>query len=224
MLITVIQAVDYASAKKQIEQASAKTDGIELRLDYWPLIDIKAISALCQEFNLPTILTVRKKSQGGFYPYNEETRLHTILSLCELKPTYFDIEYDVPTDFLQKIKVNHPEIKLIRSYHNFNETPADLITTFQSLIHPDCHSYKIATQAENTLDTLRMLQLIKNFNQQYILTGICMGHHGQGTRILSSLIGNAMNYVCLDHTQATAPGQLTLNEMTILLDICQISR
>lgn len=214
MLTAVIQVKDYQSAKQQLQQA-LQVDAVELRLDYAHVLDFEALAKLRDEFHLPMIFTLRKSSQGGFYKLSEAQRLKDILNLCQLRPEFIDLEYDVPDDFLRKINHHYSTIKLICSYHNFNETPPDLLAILQSMQRPCFHFYKIATQANTTLDALRMLQLVNTINNSSStrITGICMGEYGQCTRILSPVVGNAMTYVSIDDTHSTASGQLTLNEI-----------
>jgi 3-dehydroquinate dehydratase/shikimate dehydrogenase len=87
------------------------------------------------------------------------------------------------------------------------------MSILQSMQHTCFYAYKLAMKANNTSDALRLMQFVKTKSTQYCLTGIGMGEAGQSTRILSAVIGNAMHYVSLDESQATAPGQLTLNEL-----------
>lgn len=219
MLIAVIQASNHDSAEQQIKLVLNKTDGIELRLDYWEQWDLDALATLRRRYTLPMIFTLRKKSQGGFYPHDEAERLQTLLALCQLQPDYVDIEYDVPTDFLQQLHKLYPNIKLMCSYHHFTETPIDLPGILQSMLHPVFAAYKIATYAHSTLDALRMLCFVKNASKKHALTGICMGVDGMCTRILAPVVGNALTYASVSDAYATAPGQLTLHE---LLSIYQI--
>lgn len=223
MLIAVIPVKDDHSTIQQINLAHHQADGVELRLDYSKKLDIRVITALRQACRLPVIFTLRKKSQGGFYPYDEDQRLKDILTLCKINPDYIDLEYDIYKDFLQEIKSRYPDIKLIGSYHNFDETPENLTAIFQSLQHPCFDAYKIATIANKTLDALRMLQFVHAYHQQYCLTGICMGEEGQSTRILSPIMGSAMNYASLDISQATAPGQLTLDELSTIYHLRKLN-
>lgn len=213
MLIAVIQVKDYHSAKQQLRLAQSQADGVELRLDYANTVDVNVVAALRREFHLPMIFTLRKKSQGGFYEGNEEQRLQDLLSLCQLNPDYIDFEHDTRRDFLQTIHCQYPNIKLICSYHNFVETPADLKCILQSMQHACFYAYKITTQANKTLDALRMLNFVKLLHKEYRLTGICMGEDGQSTRILSSIVGNAMTYASLNESQATASGQLSIQDL-----------
>jgi len=213
MIIAVIPVKEYSSVRQQIRLAIQKVDAVELRLDYLDTLDLKAIAELRNEFNIPMIFTLRKKSQGGFYKKNENQRLIDIKNLCQLKPDYIDLEYDVSPYFLKNLAMQYPDIKFMGSYHNFDETPADLISLFKTLQNPHFFAYKIATYANSTLDALRMLNCVKTLKNKYRFTGLCMGKEGQCTRILSPVIGNAMHYVSLDGLQTTAPGQLTIDEL-----------
>lgn len=225
MLIAVIPVTDYASAERELQLAQqASVDGIELRLDYLKNLDISRISNLRAACHLPVIFTLRKKSQGGLYAHNEDQRLDILLDLCRLNPDYLDIEYDTATDFLQKLSQDFPQIKLICSYHNFEYTPEDLDKIFQSMQAPYFTAYKIATQANNTVDALRMLQFSQNINQQqHNFTGICMGEDGQCTRILSPVINNYFHYAILNQEKNTASGQLSIDELITIYHFRQLT-
>jgi 3-dehydroquinate dehydratase/shikimate dehydrogenase len=159
------------------------------------------------------IFTLRNKSQGGFYLHNETQRLQDITSLCEISPDFLDLEYDISKEFLQKIHEVFPKIKLICSYHNFNETPQNLPSLLGDMQNPCFQIYKIATQANSITDSKRMLQFVKETHQTIPLIGICMGEHGKVTRILGPKAGNILNYACVSDELATAPGQISLKEL-----------
>ena len=214
MLIAIIPVTDYLSAKQQLFQLSDRADGIELRLDYAPHWDIQELTALRQACTLPVIFTLRNQMHGGFYPYSEAQRLQTLSALCALNPDYLDLEFDVSEMYIQSIRNSHPAIKIILSYHNFAETPADLPRLFQSIYQPNCYAYKISTQAQTTSDALRMLHLVFALRNQHRVIGICMGEKGQCTRILAPVVGSLFSYAYSDHAQTTAPGQLSLDELT----------
>ncbi len=212
MLIAAINSKNFAEAKQQIQQALHLAGGIELRLDFWQELDISAVKKLRQMFSIPIIFTLRKKSQGGSYQKDEQTRLQEILTLCELNPDYFDLEDEVPADFLKNIHERFPTIKLIYSHHNFTETPSDLNAVLQAMINPYTHIYKIAAQANCALDMLRMLEFIKINQAKYKIAGMSMGEFGIASRIIAPIIGSEFTYASLSNDQITAPGQLTLQE------------
>lgn len=224
MIIAVIPCRNDDTAKQHIHQAQATAGGIELRIDYAKTLDLDAITTLRYECHIPMIFTLRKKSQGGFYPQDETQRLQDILALCELNPDYIDLEYDVSPLFIEELTSRYPHIKLIRSYHNFEETPTDLMAILQSMQHPCIHAYKLAMTAHSTLDALRLMQFVNTHHAHYRLTGIGMGEAGESTRILSSVVGNAMHYASVDASQTTAPGQLTLKELLTVYSFQKLHR
>jgi 3-dehydroquinate dehydratase/shikimate dehydrogenase len=223
MLIAVIPVKDYHSAKQQLHLALPYADGIELRLDYLTILDFNAIAGLRNACHLPMIFTLRKKSQGGFYQKEEIQRLKDILILCQLNPDYIDLEYDIAQHFLKEIQLLYPHIQLICSYHDFSQTPLDLLAIFESIQNPCFYGYKLCTMAHHTVDALRMLTLVHTRHKKHILTGICMGEAGQSTRILSPIIGNAMQYASLEDCQSTAPGQLTLHELLSIYHVPKLN-
>ena len=224
MLIATIPVTDYSSAKRRLFELADKADGVELRLDYLQDWDIQAIAELRQACKLPVIFTLRKQSHGGQYPHAETQRLRTIFELCKLNPDYLDLEFDVPMQHIKAIRSLHPAIKIILSYHNFQETPADLLGLFQTIYQADCYAYKIATQAQSSLDALRMLHCVHSLQQKHRVIGLCMGEYGQFTRILAPVVGSLFSYAYWDDTQSTAPGQLSLDELTQIYHYHQLNR
>ncbi|NGX37797.1 MAG: 3-dehydroquinate dehydratase, partial [Chlamydiae bacterium] len=67
--------------------------------------------------------------------------------------------------------------KTISTYHNYNETPANLEQIFDAM--PVADFYKLSTFARSTTDSLRMLAFAKNKPN---VAGMCMGPLGQITR------------------------------------------
>ena len=211
--IAVITAKNSVEAVHLLS-AAVLADVIELRLDYWSTIDMAALAALRQQITLPVIFTLRKASQGGRCTMAEPQRLALLHQLAALAPEYLDIEYDTPAEWLREFQQRHPRIQLIGSYHNFVETPADLPALLQSLYHPAFSIYKLATFAQNILDTLRLLIFLKGACQNHRLIGLAMGEYGQISRILAPIVGSLFTYGCLDEESSVAPGQLTLSELT----------
>lgn len=224
MLIGVVQVTDYLTSKEQLNIALQYADGIEFRLDYLSPFNIEVVSQLRTTCKLPIIFTLRKQSQGGHYPLSESERLKDILTVCQLQPDYLDLEYDIDIIFIKQIKQQFPNIKLISSYHNFIETPADLTKILNSMINSYFYSYKIATYAKSTLDSLRMLSFIRSMKDKLNLSGICMGEAGTSTRILSPIIGNNFTYANITEKSTTAPGQISLETLVEIYHFKKLNR
>jgi 3-dehydroquinate dehydratase/shikimate dehydrogenase len=209
-LCVVIKGPTYAEAHQQLKKAHHVADIAELRLDYFEKLDIQELESLRKIFPIPMIFTLRSKSQGGQYPGEETQRLAQIESLAKLQPEFIDLEYDTPPSFIEQMQKIYPQTQFILSYHDFTHTP-DLLNILTKMRQIPTHYYKIATMAQSTLDALRTLDFINHCHSPLFMMN--MGEEGQITRILSPLFGSTLTYAALDETQATAPGQLSIDQL-----------
>ncbi|MEI8364918.1 MAG: shikimate dehydrogenase [Parachlamydiaceae bacterium] len=210
MICVVITGPSFEEAHRQISQALEDADLVELRLDCFTSLDIRALEKLRSQFTLPMLFTLRSQSQGGNYTQTEENRLEDIRLLASLKPEYLDLEFHVPSSFVQEISSQYPEIKIILSYHNFTETPLDLEGLYQEMQKTPAFYYKIAVTPQHCLDTMRLLCWTKSCNTGN-LNVVGMGDHGQISRILGPVVGCPITYATIDENSSysTALGQLS---------------
>ncbi len=202
------------NASHQVLQQAKEAEAFELRLDTFEHLDHDEIKSLRESIAIPLIFTLRKASHGGYFKQSEEKRHQLIEELARLEPTYFDIECDTDPKFVQRLREENPGLQIISSYHNFDKTPEDLSFIFEGMQHFPAEIYKLATFAHSTLDSLRMLHFLKNLKSQgYSATCLCMGEEGKITRHLASKFGSEFHYLSLDEEGATAPGQLTFDEL-----------
>lgn len=166
-------------------------DGVELRLDLFAFWDISFLKSLMETISIPVMLTLREGTQQ---------QIHQCL---QLKPDYFDL--DVQDKFPIE---NYPDTRWIISYHHFTNTPTDLENIYAMLKKRKAFAYKIACFANSTNDALRMLLFSKKHSD---LSVICMGEKGEWARVLGPVVGNVIDYACVQ--DKTAPGQLTVSEM-----------
>ncbi|NGX61107.1 MAG: Shikimate dehydrogenase (NADP(+)) [Chlamydiae bacterium] len=183
-------------AASQVEEAASIASLLEFRLDLFTDHDTERIKKI--RANHRVIFTLRGGSQ-------EEIR-----KFASLEPDYFDLESDLPENFLEELSRDFPQVKQIISYHNFSETPADLEGLFQGMKRRSASLYKIACQANSILDSLRMLDFVEKHRP---ILGMCMGEKGEVTRILGLLKGAPWIYVALDSFRKSAPGQLTIQDL-----------
>lgn len=208
---------------EQIDDTANSCGLIELRLDYWQKIEIPQVANFIAGANVPVMLTLRPISEGGRFQGSETARINLLQQLIALSPAYLDIENTLENSVIAQLKALNPLVKLIRSYHNFKETPLDLSAVLAEMQHPDVHIYKIATQANSTLDALRMLQFVQSQQQQTIV-GLCMGEYGSCTRILAPVVGSCWTYVPSQDQDAVAPGMLTMNELINIYHYPKLNR
>lgn len=188
MLIGCVTGPDFSSALVQVKKANALKIGVELRLDF---LNFDSLSLLSTLISTATGLVLLK------HPHPTKS---DIAKWSQLNADYLDL----PWDFLEDVP-SFP-LKILRSYHNSEETPEDLEAILQSM--PRADGYKIVTTAQSTLDALRMLRFVKKNKK---LTGICMGPLGSITRILGPVVANMFDFCALE--EKTASGQLYAEEM-----------
>ena len=119
---------------------------------------------------------------------------------------YIDLEYDIASEVPR-----YGKTKRIISYHNFDETPKDLNKIHRMLAKLDPDVIKISTMANNPIDNIRVLRLIRDSAIPTI--GFCMGEMGQMSRILCGRFGSPMTYATFHTERKMAPGQFTFEQM-----------
>lgn len=207
MICVTIPGATYEKVYEQIQQAIEHAHLVELRLDNFESIDLEQLKKIQNTFLIPFLLTLKSTSQGGNYQGTESQRIAVLRNLAKLKPNYLDLESDLPVEFIEEIAQSHPEIKLILSYHHMTETPLDLTPIYHLMRRKPAMLYKIAVQANSTLDALRLVAWARETDKKIL--PISMGTYGQITRILAPVFENSFTYACLDLQRSTACGQLT---------------
>jgi 3-dehydroquinate dehydratase-1 len=108
--------------------------------------------------------------------------------------------------------------RVIISYHNFIYTPSqdylDIIIKESKKWNAD--RVKIATTATNKSDCSTVMGLYARHNN---IIAFCMGEQGKITRLAAPLLGADFTFASWNDTLATAPGQLTVEEMKKIYNI-----
>jgi 3-dehydroquinate dehydratase-1 len=215
------------------EAIKSKPNFIELRFDY--ISDIKNISVdfVRDLLNIihshaTVIFTLRNSSEGGQIKLNSKELFKILKMFIETKPDYLDIEMNTDKNILYEI-INlafQNEVKIILSYHNFENTIAfdesiRLIQKFNKKLTKDLSLdlkileeiiYKVIFTAQKFEDNLIPLKLCKelsNSNQKII--SFCMGSLGIFSRIMCILTGSLLTFASLK--EKTAPGQINIAKM-----------
>jgi len=170
-------------------QANRWADLIEFHIDHFQTSTLEKWRRLCHK---PVIF---KLSASNF-------------NVLQHQPEYVDLPHTVSPEVFESIKKQYPQVKLICSYHDFEQT-GDLTAVYRQLASHPAEIYKISTLARTTNDALRMLKFMKTHK----CLGICMGELGKITRILAPIFGAPWTYAPLSNAHRTASGQLLLDEL-----------
>lgn len=148
---------------------------------------------------IPTILTVRRKSDGGNFTDGEGSRFVLLakgLGFADedrsLNFAYIDMEHDMQAPSLEEAARTFGT-RIIRSFHDYSGVPNNVDEIVRTLPHHANEIPKIAVNPKSFADCVKIFksaQYLEPFS--HILIG--MGEFGACTRILASKIGSAIAY------------------------------
>lgn len=209
MICIPIIANCMEDALKDIEEASKIADIIELRFDYIKNPDVKQLLKRCTK---PVIVTNRPLREGGRFEGSDEDRVSFLKAAIELQASYIDIEHD-SIQYLRDAVRHIPasKTKYIISYHNFYDTPGNLIGIYQKIRQDNPDIIKIVTYAKTITDTIRVYQLLQQSTVPTI--SFCMGEYGVISRILYKKFGSYLTFASLRLGKESAPGQISIHEL-----------
>lgn len=191
-------------------------DLIELRLDYLNELDLEELKPIIKSVNTPLILTLRKRSEGGFFEKDEKIRVEILKDLISLQPAFIDLEYDSLNldELIQYARIK--EVRSIISFHDFKITPSfeESKQIIKKLSEHEADIIKYITTANEFQDNLIPINLINEFKGKNIVS-FCMGADGIFSRIFSILFGGFFTFASLE--EKTAPGQISVEEMQDIL-------
>ena len=216
MICTCIQNKNLEEIFSLLEQGDIEM--AEIRLDLCPDLDEEDIESLFSGTDIPLIATCR--IAGSASMQEAERRLRTAI-LAGAK--YVDVELEAPAPMGKRLRraARESGTTLIRSYHNFDETPdaetlAEMVTKCR-IFGSDV--IKVATMAHSPEDVARVMDLYGltypdgRIQEEGTLVAFCMGEAGKDSRLECLRRGAPFTYVSLGEGDGTAPGQWTLAEM-----------
>src|SRR6266849_3838205 len=221
----VIAEATMDAARTAIKRAASIADLIEVRLDYLrdlDFTDLDGLRALLEGKPLPAIITCRATSEGGEQQVDDHIRLRLLVKGARHAADYCDIE---AAHYAQASALSPDISRLIVSYHNFDETPADLDAVYDRLIALPAAVHKIVTRANTITDSLAIFNLLERARGEgKRLIAIAMGEAGIITRVLGPSRGSFLTYGSLTSGKESAEGQLTCEELIDLYRIRRLSR
>jgi 3-dehydroquinate dehydratase/shikimate dehydrogenase len=220
-----------AALEGAIAAALRNSDLIEVRLDCLDPLELEnraaAITKLLQEAPCESILTFRPTEQGGRRVLDDATR-QTFWSDAIFSSSFYDVELDLAEKFLASETSPPMPIdwsRTICSHHDFAGVTEKLDQIYSRMNRTPARVLKIAVQAEDAIDCLPVFQLLERAREDgREMIAIAMGAAGVATRILGPSRGSFLTYASLDNETVTAPGQLSLSELTEVYRLEKIDR
>ncbi|VJY36891.1 3-dehydroquinate dehydratase, (3-dehydroquinase) (type I DHQase) [Streptococcus pneumoniae] len=195
-------------------------DIIEWRADYLPKEAILQVApAIFEKFaGRELVFTLRTRSEGGEIDLSPEEYIHLIKEVAQLyQLDYIDFEYYSYKDVFEEM-LDFPN--LVLSYHNFQETPENMMEILSELTILNPKLVKVAVMAHTEQDVLDLMNYTRGFKtlnpeQEYVT--ISMGKVGKVSRITADVTGSSWSFASLD--EASAPGQISLASMKKIREI-----
>ena len=195
-------------------------DIIEWRADYLPKEAILQVApAIFEKFaSRELVFTLRTRAEGGEIDLSPEEYIHLIKEVAQLyQPDYIDVEYYSYKAVFEEM-LDFPN--LVLSYHNFQETPENMMEILSELTSLSPKLVKVAVMAHTEQDVLDLMNYTRGFKtlnpeQEYVT--ISMGKVGKVSRITADVTGSSWSFASLD--EASAPGQISLANMKKIREI-----
>lgn len=183
----------------------AKTEFAEIRIDQLDLSD--------DQFG--SLFAMKKKTIATCRPGKDVDQRLALLKLAiESGAGFVDIEYESDDTFRKELLeyARAHQTLVIISYHNFEITPSseELHKIINQSFKWGADRVKITTTAISQSDCARVMSLYDNYKN---LIAFCMGKTGAITRVAAPLLGADFTYAAVSKALATAPGQLTVDEL-----------
>ncbi|OGO24146.1 MAG: type I 3-dehydroquinate dehydratase [Chloroflexi bacterium RBG_16_51_9] len=205
-----ICAVIVNTDLKAVKEIEPLADLFEVRID----IIGEGWQGLVKKLKRPWIATNRTVDEGGKWQGTEARRIEALLQAIALGAEMVDIEFK--TKNLENIvPLVKKRVKCILSFHDLEKTPHydELKGIVQKQIKAGADICKVVTTARQFEDNLAVLRLVSEFSGNKVVS-FAMGQEGQLSRVLSPLAGADFTYAAIEVGKESAPGQITVKEMT----------
>lgn len=210
------ETVDEMAAKAATAFA-LRTDIVELRVDLLKEPQ-SATPAVLRHLLKKSVVTVRRKDEGGGFRQGEKDRLRLISDLAEASPGYVDVELRTAKENPAWLRSLPAKPKKIVSWHDFSGTKQ---TRTLRRVREEASALgdiaKLVTTAKKTDDNWKVLKLYEDEPKN--LVAFCMGAPGTASRLMSFQLGSPLAYAALPN-EPVAPGQLPV---TVMAELKRIS-
>ena len=211
-ICAVVAASTAAEMSRQIRLALQRTRTVELRLD-WLRSDAERSRFIrwlkTHRLTSATFLaTCRRKEGGGRFSGDIARQLYWLSQARDAGCQWCDIEMEtfreLPEGFLRTYPVPGRILLSIHDFDGMPDLPHSVVVARQGLVD----AVKIAAQANTIADSVRLLKVAQRSRN---FVAVPMGDVGLPARLLALREGSALAYAPV--SEATAPGQVGLNEM-----------
>jgi len=208
-------------ARSRYLRAARKGLWTEIRLDYLEQVDLPR---LFRSHPGPVIATNRLAAEGGKWAGSEAGRRLLLEEALALGADFLDVELAADPTWRRELWARRGQAGIILSWHDFSGTPetARLEAVLQEMLAQEGEIIKLVTMAHEPEDSLRLLSLIPQARAAgREIIAFAMGPAGEWSRVVAPLLGSFLTFAPFTKNRASAPGQLTVNEVKRLWKLLQ---
>src|SRR5688500_1828871 len=201
-----------ADVISKMNSAAGLADVIEIRFDCLHPAQIEPLIDKLVDDDRKLLITFRPEQQGGRRGLTRAERIafwDLISTRLARNEPLIDLELDAD------LPINNATHRVIVSAHYFKERPDDLSDVFEKLQLLPHAAFpgivKLAVSVKDAADAVDVWKLLGYFGRPAV--PIAMGEAGKWTRILGLAHFAPLTYASLDSTDATAPGQISAEDL-----------
>ncbi len=154
------------------------------------------------------VVTCRPTRQRGSFTGSEEARLALLHDAASIGPLYVDLEADCPSSVAASLR-GAGAGGVVVSWHLWKNDPEGVRRAVERLVAHEADARKLAVMVDDAAD-LGPLKRVSELTPGLFVIG--MGAPGTLSRCRYPAFGAQWTYVAADSADATAPGQLSLDE------------
>lgn len=224
-LAVPITADSPAGGIKQAKTALDKgAQMLELRSDYLKNLTPDLAEQLIRPIregigrNVELIFTCRDPEEGGKNDYPAQLRINVLERAISCGVDFVDCEYRNYVSGIFKERIDEAlsqaeSCRLILSVHNFDAPFEDLESLAEEIKNTNGRAVpKLVYKAKHINDCFAGFDLLSDWGDKDIIL-LCMGEAGVISRILAGRFGSMVSFASTDPESASAPGQVTIDEL-----------
>ncbi|MGL4421179.1 MAG: shikimate dehydrogenase [Gemmataceae bacterium] len=189
---------------------------IELRIDF--LAKAVEFKRLVEQKQTPWVATIRRPADGGRWA-GTETERQTVIRQAIVANCFEWV--DLETDIADTIR-RFGTVRRLVSYHNMQETPANLDAIYEKMCGQDADVVKIAVMPRTPSDVQRIIELQRRAEKPTI--AIAMGELGFLTRFTTLKYGAPWTYAAFNKERGIAPGLPSFEDFKTTYPVRSINR
>ncbi len=228
--VPIMEKTKESIIKEAKRLAEHQVDMIEWRLDAFEGVQSpNEIRTVLEELrpiveNTILVYTFRSKNQGGLLALDAEEiyDIHQLAAESNVVD-FVDLEFFEAKKAAKEIKdLQSSGVHVIASHHDFAQTPERGVMRMllEQIYESGADIVKLAVMPQNTKDVLHLLSETNAFHENHpnrALITMSMGAKGAISRVAGEFFGSCVTFGAGE--QASAPGQLPMNDLENVLDI-----